>query len=119
SCAAARTCVLTTGLSGRPQCPCRGQTRPTMPHGPLQRVVRLPAAANEVGHSRDDAPSRCPKHHRRIWEMELPRYSNVARTLVKLARLRAPGSTRPEPPTKTCADARARGENGPAGIHAT
>src|SRR5258706_10561023 len=32
-------CVLTTELSGRPRCSCRGQTRPTMPHGPLQRVV--------------------------------------------------------------------------------
>src|SRR5258708_6974083 len=31
---------LTTELSGRPRPPCRGQTRPTMPHGPLERVVR-------------------------------------------------------------------------------
>src|SRR5690242_10208801 len=32
-------CCLTTELSGRPRCRCRGQTRPTMPHSPLQRVV--------------------------------------------------------------------------------
>ena len=34
-------CPLTTELSGRPRCPCRGQTRRVMPHGPLERVVRL------------------------------------------------------------------------------
>jgi len=33
-------CHLTTELSGRARCPCRGQTRPTMCPGPLQRVVR-------------------------------------------------------------------------------
>src|SRR5258706_5432591 len=33
-------CDLTTELSGRPRWPCRGQTRPTMLHGPLERVVR-------------------------------------------------------------------------------
>jgi hypothetical protein len=31
---------LTTELSGRPQRPCRGKTRPTMIHGRLERVVR-------------------------------------------------------------------------------
>src|SRR5438093_1026066 len=34
-----RHCALTTELSGRPRCPCRGQTRPTIFHGPLERVV--------------------------------------------------------------------------------
>jgi hypothetical protein len=33
-------CNLTTELRGRPRRPCRGQTRPTMAHGPLERVVR-------------------------------------------------------------------------------
>src|SRR5258708_7142978 len=33
-------CLLTTELSGEPRWLCRGQTRPTMPHGPLERVVR-------------------------------------------------------------------------------
>src|SRR5471032_2905451 len=32
--------LLTTEFSGRPPPLCRGQTRPTMPHGPLERVVR-------------------------------------------------------------------------------
>src|SRR5471032_887569 len=36
--------LLTTELSGRPRPPCRGQTRPTMPHGPLERIVRHPPA---------------------------------------------------------------------------
>src|SRR5258706_454531 len=33
-------CNLTTELSGRPRPPCRGQTRPTMFPGPLERIVR-------------------------------------------------------------------------------
>jgi hypothetical protein len=34
------TRCLTTLLSGRLRCRCRGQTRPTMSPGPLQRAVR-------------------------------------------------------------------------------
>ena len=33
-------CSLTTELRGRPHRRCRGQTRPTLFHGPLERVVR-------------------------------------------------------------------------------
>src|SRR5258708_12865752 len=33
-------CALSTELSGRAPPLCRGQTRPTIPHGPLERVVR-------------------------------------------------------------------------------
>src|SRR5690349_9645768 len=51
---AARGDMPTTELSGRPRCRCRGQTRPTMPHGPLQRVVR--------GHLRHYDTSRQTTH---------------------------------------------------------
>jgi hypothetical protein len=34
------SCGLTIALSGRPRCSCRGQTRPAMIHGPLERIVR-------------------------------------------------------------------------------
>src|SRR5258706_10388984 len=38
-------CLLTTELSGRPPPLCRGQTRPTIFHGPLERVVRRHSAS--------------------------------------------------------------------------
>src|SRR5258708_34102934 len=53
-------CVLTIKLSGRPQPPCRGQTRPTMLHGPLERVVSLHCCL-QAPHSRSHRDA-CPDH---------------------------------------------------------
>src|SRR5438067_30556 len=35
----------------RPRCPCRGQTRATMPHGPLERAVRIHRYSHVAGGS--------------------------------------------------------------------
>ena len=53
--------ALTNELSGRPQPLCRGQTRPTMPHGPLQRVVRLHIGSglwNPFSNCHDGSPTK-------------------------------------------------------------
>jgi hypothetical protein len=54
--ATASTCALTTELSGRPPPLCRGQTRPTMPHGPLERVVSCHAWTDTSPGTAGDSP---------------------------------------------------------------